>query len=554
MEEGRELPVGWAACDLGEVCEIIRGITFPASAKEHCKTEDNVCCLRTSNIQRELDWKSVYFVSKAFVNKPSQLVRLGDVLMSMANSYELVGKVSVARQLPCETAFGAFLAALRPTQALTDQFLFHFLRSESVQSQIREGSSQTTNIANVSAARLREIVIPLAPLNEQRRIAAKLDATLAAVDACRQRLDGVEALLKRFRQAVLAAATSGELTREWRVVNPLNIDTANNEIASLVEARLYNRMKVRNPLEPDLSHWESQPPASWMVGSVSMIAECLDNQRIPVKKEKRKSAKGLYPYYGANGMVDMVDEYIFDGEIVLVTEDETFYGREKPIAYRSSGKCWVNNHAHVLKPQDSITADYLCYALMHYPVLPWLTGATGRAKLTQAVLNCLPIAIPPAAEMREIVIQVKSLFSLADQLEARLSAARKIVERLTPALLAKAFRGELVPQDPNDEPASVLLERIRAARQAEAAVSGPSRRGRKKAAANPDSSPVDAAPVPPDRLANLLRECGALSERALLAASELDPVSFQAQLTLERELGAIQETLEDGQVLLEVVA
>jgi hypothetical protein len=103
----------------------------------------------------------------------------------------------------------------------------------------------------------------------------------------------------------------------------------------------------------------------------------------------------------------------------------------------------------------------------------------------------------------------------------------------------------------------VLLERLaakkRAARQAEAAASSPSRRGRRQAAASPEPSLFDAAPVPPDRLANLLRECGALSERALLAASELDPAGFRAQLALERELGAIQATLEDGQVLLEAV-
>ncbi len=128
-----------------------------------------------------------------------------------------------------------------------------------------------------------------------------------------------------------------------------------------------------------------------------------------------------------------------------------------------------------------------------------------------------------------------------------------MVDRLTPALLAKAFRGELVPQDPNDEPASVLLERIRAARQAEAATEKPSRRGRPKAAANPASSPVVAAPVTPDRLASLLRECGALSERALRAASELDPASFQVQLAHERSLGAIGNVVDDGQELLEAV-
>lgn len=127
------------------------------------------------------------------------------------------------------------------------------------------------------------------------------------------------------------------------------------------------------------------------------------------------------------------------------------------------------------------------------------------------------------------------------------------MERLTPALLAKAFRGELVPQDPGDEPASELLNRIRAAREAESAGSSPSRRGRRQAAANPVPSPADAAPVTPDRLANLLRECGALSEKALLAASELDPARFRAQLALELQAGGLQQRWEEGEALWEAV-
>jgi type I restriction enzyme S subunit len=181
------------------------------------------------------------------------------------------------------------------------------------------------------------------------------------------------------------------------------------------------------------------------------------------------------------------------------------------------------------------------------------SATTSVAAIYQRSLMALPVLVPSIEEQREIIDRVESLFSLADQLEARLTAARRIVERLTPALLAKAFRGELVPQDPGDEPASVLLERIRAARQAEAAAGQPSRRGRKKAAANPVPSPVDAAPVTPDQLAKLLRECGALSEKALLAASELDPASFQVQLAHERSLGAIRNVHDEGLVLLEAV-
>lgn len=141
-----------------------------------------------------------------------------------------------------------------------------------------------------------------------------------------------------------------------------------------------------------------------------------------------------------------------------------------------------------------------------------------------------PLYLPSIAEQKEIVRRAQGLFTLADQLEARLTTARKLVDRLTPALLAKAFRGELLPQDPSEEPASALLERIRAARQAEAGAGKPSRRGRRKAATNPDQIAMEAAPVPADFLAGLLRECGALSERALWAVSELEPERFQQQL------------------------
>jgi type I restriction enzyme S subunit len=548
--DGRKLPVGWAPYCLAEIGGTKGGKTPSKSRPDFWESG-------TINWTSPKDMKA--FVLNVSEDKISDLATTeGGMEVLPAGSVLMVTRSGIlAHTFPVaisssETAINQDIKAVRPLDGLNERFLAYSLKSlEKII--LQNCSKEGTTVASVETKLLERLPLPLAPLNEQRRIAAKLDTTLAAVDACRQRLDGVAAILKRFRQAVLAAATSGELTQEWREENSLDDDAANNEIASIIEARLSRGLKARTPSEPDLSYWTCQPPASWMIGSVSMLAECLDSQRIPVKKEKRKSAKGLYPYYGANGMVDMVDDYIFDGEIVLVTEDETFYGREKPIAYRSSGKCWVNNHAHVLKPQDGDAADYLCYCLMYYPVLPWLTGTTGRAKLTQAVLNSLPIAIPPAAEMREIVIRVTSLFSLADQLEARLTAARKFIERLTPALLAKAFRGELVPQDPNDEPASVLLERIRAARQAEAGAGKPSRRGRPKAAANPDQLPFDAAPVPPDFLAGLLRECGPLSERALWAVSELEPERFQQQLFRELESGTAREVQANGQVLLEAV-
>jgi type I restriction enzyme S subunit len=181
------------------------------------------------------------------------------------------------------------------------------------------------------------------------------------------------------------------------------------------------------------------------------------------------------------------------------------------------------------------------------------SATTSVAAIYQRSLMALGIRVPSLAEQTELIDRVETFFTLADQLEARLTTARKVVDRLTPALLAKAFRGELVPQDPGDEPASVLLERIRAARQVEAAAGKPSRRGRRKAATNPDQIAMEAAPVPGDFLAGLLRKCGALSERALLAVSELEPQRFQQQLYRELESGTAREVQDNGQVLLEAV-
>ena len=130
--------------------------------------------------------------------------------------------------------------------------------------------------------------------------------------------------------------------------------------------------------------------------------EILDSMRIPIKASDRK--EGPYPYYGANGIQDHVDDYIFDDELVLLAEDGGNFGsRERPIAYRVTGKCWVNNHAHVLKPKnDSLDVDYLCYSLMFYNTAGLVNGAT-RQKLTQATMREMLIPMRSIEEQKHII-------------------------------------------------------------------------------------------------------------------------------------------------------
>lgn len=129
--------------------------------------------------------------------------------------------------------------------------------------------------------------------------------------------------------------------------------------------------------------------------------EILDSMRVPITAKDRKN--GSYPYYGANGVQDYVADYIFDDDLVLLAEDGGNFGsEEKPIAYRISGKCWVNNHAHVLKPKEGIDVDYLCYSLMFYKVDGMVNGAT-RKKLTQAAMRKMLIPARRMEKQKEIV-------------------------------------------------------------------------------------------------------------------------------------------------------
>ncbi len=458
------LPQGWELTPLSNVASVQSGIGFPI----HYQGEKfgDIGFFKVGDISRavakfggqlkEAQHCVSYEVASELKGKP---IPIGaTVFAKIGEAIRLNRRAFVVSECLIDNN----VMAVKAFEPCSDLFLFRFMQTQDISELAR-----STTVPSLRKGDIEGLMIPLAPLNEQKRIADKLDAVLARVDACRDRLDRVPAILKRFRQSVLAAATSGKLTEEWREQNPQPSGLAKEEVFARLKLRRENQQegkKFKEPGSTDMTYWDTEIPPSWSVESVSAYAECLDHLRIPVTREKRSNTKGLYPYYGANGPVDMVDEYLFDEELVLVTEDETFYGREKPIAYRTSGRCWVNNHAHVLRTGDRARADYLCFCLMYYRVLPWLTGTTGRAKLTQGVLNSLPIAVPPQKEQTEIVRRVESLFAYADRLEARYANARTQTERLTPALLAKAFRGELVPQDPNDEPASELLERIRADR------------------------------------------------------------------------------------------
>ena len=163
--------------------------------------------------------------------------------------------------------------------------------------------------------------------------------------------------------------------------------------------------------------------------------EILDSQRVPITASERKS--GIYPYYGANGIQDYVEDYIFDDDLVLLAEDGGNFGsKDRAIAYRVSGKCWVNNHAHVLKPRANIDVDYLCYSLMFYDTTGLVNGAT-RQKLTQVAMRQMQIPFVDIDSQRDIVKELNFVTNLIDKRKQQL----KKLDELVKARFVELFGG-----------------------------------------------------------------------------------------------------------------
>jgi type I restriction enzyme S subunit len=223
-------------------------------------------------------------------------------------------------------------------------------------------------MASISQDQLGGLTLPLAPINEQRRIVGKIEELFSDLDAGVAALERARANLKRYRAAVLKAAVEGRLTTQWRVEHP-NVEPATTLLTRILKERRARweadqlakyaakgkqppkgwREKYEEPTPPDTTDLPELPP-TWCWVTVEQLTENFDGQRVPVKSEDRKHKQGVYPYYGASGVIDQVDGYLFDGTYLLIAEDgANLLSRSTPIAFQASGKFWVNNHAHVVR-------------------------------------------------------------------------------------------------------------------------------------------------------------------------------------------------------------
>ena len=186
-----------------------------------------------------------------------------------------------------------------------------------------------------------------------------------------------------------------------------------------------------------------------------------DNERKPVSSVQRKKVKKFYDYYGASGVIDQTDSFLFDEELLLIGEDgANLLARTKPIAFLADGKYWVNNHAHCIDSIDKRLLDFICVYINAINLFQYITGSA-QPKLNQDNMNRILMPIPPKAEQERILERIKIILSNINDIDLLKGKLQSDIVNAKSKILNLAIRGKLVPQDPNDEPASVLLERIR---------------------------------------------------------------------------------------------
>lgn len=435
MTSQDSIPSSWLSLQLGQV------IDYGHTEKvEPDNISSETWVLELEDIERDT---SRVLQRLTYAERPSKSTKNsfspGDVLYGKLRPY--LNKVIYADTSGvCSTE----IIPLKPNLAVDSRYLFHWIRHPdflAYTSQVSHG----VNMPRLGTEAGRQAPFILAPINEQRRIAEKLDRMLARVDAANEHISRVAPLIKRFRQSVLEAAISGRLTEDWRGAHNIGKNWPETSLGAVIT-------EMRN----GISNKPDENPLGYKILRISAVRPFLldtsDHRIISLDKETislYSLQKGDILFTRYNGSLDFV------GACAVFLEDqETFVYPDKLIRVRTD--------------ETKILPQFLALTCSSKPSRKQIEGfiksSAGQKGVSGKDLKTVKFFLPSIAEQSEIVRRVEKLFAFADRLEERLSQAQAAVQKLTPALLAKAFRGELVPQDPNDEPASELLKRLQESR------------------------------------------------------------------------------------------
>ncbi|HDS1833932.1 TPA: restriction endonuclease subunit S [Stenotrophomonas maltophilia] len=447
-----ELPAGWVETTLGSIGAIKSGVGFPVEAQG--KNSGEYPVYKVSDISKavlftggELLHSANYVSEEVSSSLKGYVFPIGTILFAKIGEALRLNRRAIvhARGLADNNVMG-----FKAGNGLDDKFVFYFLQTQDLAS-----FSRSTTVPSIRKGDVESVSIRLPPASEQKRITQKLDALLARVDALKARIDTIPLLLKRLKSSVLLSAVSGLLSDEsrsgWQVV--VIRDLVESSLTGLVRSAAEQSDQVGD-LNPYLKM--NNINQDWGISLEKIVGVRADEEDL--KRFELRNGDWLF---NTRNSIELVGKScVWRGEAGFLYNNNILRIRFNSRAVPEFIEIWFrsplgqSNLAKIKSATTSVAAIY------------------------QKALMNQEVNIPDITEQWQIVRRVEQMFAIADQLEAKVAAAKQRINALTQSILAKAFRGDLVPQDPNDEPASVLLERISDQR----AAAPKSKRGRKAAA------------------------------------------------------------------------
>ncbi|WP_217518342.1 restriction endonuclease subunit S [Vibrio metschnikovii] len=477
-----ELPKGWVATQIALIAKVESGVGFPKKYQGLDFVDIPVYKVgdisrSVQNQEKSLVRSSNYVDEKTRIAMNAKIYPEGSTLFAKIgealklNRRGFVGKEGIADN--------NVMGVIPDTQLISAKFIFYFLKTVDLSE-----FSRSSTVPSIRKGDVENLVLCLAPLAEQKRIVAKLDEVLAQVDTIKARLDRIPAILKRFRQSVLAAAVSGKLTEEWRG-NVALVDSVTERYEKFRDKILADANSAAQKSKLVKIHEQSEStefpitiPDCWNLKNLSKVAFGF-NYGSSAKSQAIGDVPVLRMGNIQNGKLDWGDlVYTSDlSEIEkyrLVKGDVLFNRTNSPELVGKTtifhGEREAIYAGYLIKVQGSelLSPEFLNIALNSAHAKNYCmrvkTDGVSQSNINAQKLGYFPCPLPLIEEQTEIVRLVDQYFVFADSIEAQVKKAQARVDNLTQSILAKAFSGELVAQDPNDEPADKLLERIAKAR------------------------------------------------------------------------------------------
>lgn len=467
-DESIELPEGWEWANLGHIGEIVTGST--PSKKDPSFFGGNIPFYKPTDLDAgyEVIEAREYLSVKGASH--SRILPAGAVLVTCIGA--TIGKTGFARK-SCATN-QQINAVVPSSEYAISEYIFWILISPEGQQMIIDNASATT-LPIINKSRFSNLIIPIPPIAEQKRIVAKIEELRSRTQKAREALEVIPQMCDRFRQSVLAAAFRGDLTADWREQNP-DVEPAEALLKRTAEQLKQDFTQISQEIES-----EELIPASWERTKLKAVIKHIQPGKnflcpeIPVTQDTVGLVKisavtwGKFNPQETKTVVDpsKVDPNLFiQAGDFLISRANTLelVGASvivHEIYYRImlSDKVWRVNFLEVDKRYVNF---YLKSKQGRKEIESRATGnQLSMRNISHGAFKDIVICFPPLDEQVEIVDRIKKLFEISYCIQQQYEQAKARLEKLDRAILAKAFRGELVPQDPNDEPASVLLDRIR---------------------------------------------------------------------------------------------